>query len=617
MVDGDDLALVMELVEGRPLSEVIGEAAGPVPWERAWPLFEPLLGAVGHAHEHGVVHRDLKPENVVLDAAGRPRVIDFGIARDLDAAGTRTGTSMGTVEYMAPEQYTDATTVDRRADVYSLGMILYETLAGRLPWEASATQFEILEQKARKQLRSPSAFCPDIPPEVVAALSPALGSGPGGRPDSTAAFAVSLAEAGRRLVADVARPPEAAEDHPGGAPGIPSPGIPSPGIPSPGDPSDSRPVVLPGPVPGTARRDKPDVAPSAGGLSPHAAGPGAASVPVSDGSAQNRAGRRRAALVGGALTAVALVGGLLLLVLVLLVVIPGSPLRGSSDGSGAEEPVPAVVEEPVPAVLEEVPNPAGIDWVRIEGGTFQIGSDDGGTDEKNGPRITVPTFEMSRSEVTVGQYMRCVEAGESEGGCSAPHWDDGSCGVWDGSSWGDGVVPQSFRAPDQPIVCVTHDQARTFAHWAGGCVAGEYCRVRLPSESEWEFAARSRGQNRKYPWGDEIASCEYAVMDDGGYGCGEDRTWDVCRKSPGNTDEGLCDMSGNVSEWVEDCYESNYVNTPADGAAWDPVDCESRVLRNRSWATGHSQLLRATKRNSTYPSSRTLTLGFRLARPPS
>ena len=198
VVDGGNLALVMEFVDGRPMSDTIGEAVGPIPWGRAWPLFRKLLMAVGHAHGQEVVHRDIKPDNILITADGEPHVIDFGIAKDLDTSGTRTGTGMGTVEYMAPEQYTDAKAVDRRADIYSLGMILYEMLAGRLPWDADAPQFEILEQKARKQLMSPSVYCADIPPQIVAALSPALAAKPGERPATTAAFAGALDDATAR-----------------------------------------------------------------------------------------------------------------------------------------------------------------------------------------------------------------------------------------------------------------------------------------------------------------------------------------------------------------------------------------------------------------------------------
>ena len=198
VVDGGNLALVMDFIEGRSLNDQIGEAAGPIPWDGAWPLFRKILEAVGYAHDQGVVHRDIKPENILLTEDGEPHVIDFGIAKDLDDSGTRTGTGMGTVEYMAPEQYTDAKAVDRRADIYSLGMILYEMLAGRLPWDADAPQFQILEQKARKQLMSPTAYCREIPREVVSALSPCVSAHPAERPSSTRDLLESLAVASSR-----------------------------------------------------------------------------------------------------------------------------------------------------------------------------------------------------------------------------------------------------------------------------------------------------------------------------------------------------------------------------------------------------------------------------------
>ena len=201
VVDGGNLALVMDYVEGRSLNDQIGEAVGTIPWEKAWPVFQKLLEAVGYAHDQGVVHRDIKPENILVTSDGRPLVIDFGIAKDLDASRTRTGTGMGTVEYMAPEQYTDAKAVGPQADIYSLGMILYEMLAGRLPWDADAPQFRILEQKANRELRSPSAFCSDIPQEIVAALSPGLSADPTVRPPTTAVFAATLVGASTRAAA--------------------------------------------------------------------------------------------------------------------------------------------------------------------------------------------------------------------------------------------------------------------------------------------------------------------------------------------------------------------------------------------------------------------------------
>jgi serine/threonine protein kinase len=155
--------LVMDLAEGRPLSEVIGQETGPIPWDRAWPMFKQMLDAVAYAHEHKVVHRDLKPENVILSPEGQLKVLDFGIAKDMEGGKTKTGTGMGTVDYMAPEQYTDASKVDQRADIYALGMTLYEMLAGRLPWDPVATEFQVMTLKSKGDFPPPTAFYPHIP----------------------------------------------------------------------------------------------------------------------------------------------------------------------------------------------------------------------------------------------------------------------------------------------------------------------------------------------------------------------------------------------------------------------------------------------------------------------
>jgi len=242
---------------------------------------------------------------------------------------------------------------------------------------------------------------------------------------------------------------------------------------------------------------------------------------------------------------------------------------------------------------------AGIEWVRIPGGSFEMGSNDGGKDEKPVHTVRVGSFEMSKTEVTFGQYQACVDAGA----CSAPHVSDGTCSVKKGKSWYTGTLSEGFQGADQPVVCVDWEQARAFARWAGG---------RLPSEAEWEYAARSGGKSVKYPWGDQSASCSYAVMDDGGDGCGRDRTWSVCSKRAGDTEQGLCDMAGNVWEWVEDVYHSSYSGAPADGSPWTSGG-SNRVYRGGSWGLT-AWYVRVAPRLRDGPGYRSCNIGFRLAR---
>ncbi len=234
---------------------------------------------------------------------------------------------------------------------------------------------------------------------------------------------------------------------------------------------------------------------------------------------------------------------------------------------------------------------AGIEWVRIPGGTFQMGSTKE-DDEQPVHAVRVSSFELMKTEVTVGQYRLCVEAGA----CTAPDAYDPSAEWSTYCNWG-----QSGRE-DHPVNCVEWEQAQSFASWAGG---------RLPTESEWEYAARSGGESRTYPWGNESATCSRAVMNDGGGGCGQERTWPVCSKPAGNSTQGVCDLSGNVYEWVQDTYQDTYRGAPGDGTAWE--DGVWRVNRGGSWFDTAAEL-RASCRDEEDPSHRSFSMGFRLAR---
>ena len=126
--------LLMDLVDGANLRQVV--ATGRLSPAQTLALVPPLCAALQYAHDRGVVHRDIKPENILLDAAGHPRIVDFGLAklrRPGEDRNTRTGAVMGTPHYMAPEQVEEAKDVDHRADIYALGVVVYELLTGRLP----------------------------------------------------------------------------------------------------------------------------------------------------------------------------------------------------------------------------------------------------------------------------------------------------------------------------------------------------------------------------------------------------------------------------------------------------------------------------------------------------
>ncbi len=204
--DGADY-FTMELVRGRPLSEVLAEARSASPsgrmqgdaLRRSVEQLANIVEAVAAAHAHGVVHRDLKPSNVLIDDTGAPRVVDFGLARstepepDSGALQTGTGEILGTPAYMSPEQASaGGIPVGPAGDQYALGTILFEMLTGRLPFEGE-TAWAVIAAKAREEAVSrPGLWAPDVPPDLEAACLRALERDPGRRYPSTGALAEDL-----------------------------------------------------------------------------------------------------------------------------------------------------------------------------------------------------------------------------------------------------------------------------------------------------------------------------------------------------------------------------------------------------------------------------------------
>jgi alpha-tubulin suppressor-like RCC1 family protein/tRNA A-37 threonylcarbamoyl transferase component Bud32 len=161
------LALVMQMVPGRTLRELLNER-GPCTFERADRVLRDVAAALAHAHQRGIVHRDVKPENIFIDEnTGQALLSDFGVARSLEADSqlTATGTAIGTPAYMSPEQI-DGTELDGRSDLYSLGLVGWEMLTGRRPWEGEGLYSVIYKQK-REDLPPIDELRPDAPNRLV------------------------------------------------------------------------------------------------------------------------------------------------------------------------------------------------------------------------------------------------------------------------------------------------------------------------------------------------------------------------------------------------------------------------------------------------------------------
>jgi serine/threonine protein kinase/formylglycine-generating enzyme required for sulfatase activity len=185
------LFLVMDCVNGRPLSELLPDQS----LRATVAQVAQLARALHHAHERGIVHRDVKPANVLIDEAGRPRLVDFGVARDLnrDERLTMGGEVLGTCLYMAPEQVRGAGpgAVSPAVDTYALGCTLYQALCGHTPFE-SASKAEVMARILNEEATPPSAINPDTPPPLEAVVLKCLEGDSARRYASSAALAEDL-----------------------------------------------------------------------------------------------------------------------------------------------------------------------------------------------------------------------------------------------------------------------------------------------------------------------------------------------------------------------------------------------------------------------------------------
>ena len=238
------------------------------------------------------------------------------------------------------------------------------------------------------------------------------------------------------------------------------------------------------------------------------------------------------------------------------------------------------------------------EMVSIPGGTFRMGdlSGEGEDDERPVHSVTVPSFRMGKYEVAFDLWDACV----ADGGCGGYRPDD--------EGWGRG---------NWPVINVSWDDAQSFIDWLNDKTGGNF---RLPTEAEWEYAARA-GSTTKFHFGDSEAQlCRYAnhADDSTDYsnrnkscsdGVGE-RTAVVGRYLPNSF--GLHDVHGNVWEWVQDCWNDSYAGAPNDGRAWISGDCAMRVYRGGSWYNISGGATSAY-RNKDPRIDRYSHLGFRLA----
>jgi serine/threonine protein kinase len=212
--EGNTHFIAAEYLEGATLSQAMAAQRGPLPLPRIVNIINQLASALDFAHQRGLVHRDIKPSNAFVGADDHVTLMDFGIAKALQGGAqmTRTGTMVGTPEYMSPEQ-AEGRPIDQRSDNYSLGVMLYQLLTGRVPFQAE-TPTAVLLAHLTKAPQPPTLLNPSIPPAVEAVVMRSLAKRPEERFPTAGELARALAQAASGAPAPAYVPPTVIPGHP-------------------------------------------------------------------------------------------------------------------------------------------------------------------------------------------------------------------------------------------------------------------------------------------------------------------------------------------------------------------------------------------------------------------
>lgn len=592
----DTLYLVMRYVSGGTLHDLIRK--GPLNRTQVMRYLTQIGGALDYAHEQGVVHRDIKPKNVLLDRQGNPFLTDFGLAKFAAEQGiTVSGVGLiGTPHYMSPEQGRGQP-VDRRSDVYSLGVVLFEMLTGRIPFDADSAVGIVM-----KHISDPVPTLTDLNHDLPAGLNGVIQRALAKAPADRYASAHDLVEAAARAYAGL--PALADTPAPVLAPvnlHIPTPPNRSPSISTPlrGWMAVFTLVAM---MMGVGWWASINLAP----------------VPPT-----------RTATTSG------------------VVELTTTPTRTPAIAATLASPTPrSTTPAPSPVAASATApfaSPEEIIWLQdaarlvpVPAGEFWLGALDKDTaaaeNEKPAIALTLDGFWIDKTEITVAQFATFVQATgyrtDAESGCCGGRFASAGGIVFTGNSEGF-VGGANWRLPNGPgapsaetqpraaVVQVSWNDAQAYCQWVGR---------RLPTEEEWDKAARGP-DGQIYPWGDAFdpASDKTARTNFCDRNCGadwRDTTFNdgatrgavaVGVYAPGGSPFGALEMSGNVQEWVDGLYSPlGYFAYLLPQPTTTPTTDTVRAVRGGSWVDTANRV-RAGARTGLTPDARTNYTGFRCA----
>ncbi len=521
--EGSGQFLVMEYIPGDDLLKILEEEGVAFSQGEVLEWANQLLAALEYLHRQQppIIHRDIKPSNIKLTEDNQVVLLDFGLAKGAAWQMSRltTGSSVfGYTPSYAPIEQIKGIGTDPRSDLYSLGATLYHLITGETPVDA-LTRVTDLADGQPDPLRSANEINPQVAPAVAEALTRAMSLNRERRWASAAQMREALRQASHAS-AEVSEP----VTHRREPERQPQPSVPDTIVAQPSEPYVSWSVTA----------DEPDTRRAEAAQS--GSGPLAETVPISPPSTSPKPEvvRRRWPIVAG-ISAV---------VLIAVVIAISLALKAGSN---------AVESENQKAYTETV-NRVGIEMVRVPAGKFTMGSpaSEEGHDDDESPQheVSISSFYMSKYEVTQLQWRAVAQLPKVR--IDLPS------------------NPSNFKGDDLPVEQVSWEEAVEFCARLSQATGKSY---RLPTEAEWEYAARAMTTG---PYAGSLDSMAWYASNSG------QTTHPVGTKQPNGF--GLYDMHGNVWEWCNDWYSENYYFQSPSADPTGPAPGSHRVIRGGGWA---------------------------------
>ncbi len=624
--------LVMEFVEGESLHDLLTRE-GKLPPEKAVELMSAICAGIGVAHKQGIVHRDLKPLNIMIvkdkkNMSEAVKILDFGLAKNKSGEllgsfiQAQTTGLMGSPYYMAPEQWADDEP-DAHADIYSLAVMFFQMLTGDVPFKGSSIP-AIMKKHLTDPPPSFAKLGLSLSPQLEAAIHHALEKSPQKRTESVEVFIEELRNAigftsmsigaisGMNMPVSslqiLTNPPrskifldnvavgESQGDGWLALEGLQS-GIHQLRVRHDGFQDWEGEVVCDGKLQQVVTKLEKEAIPiPKPEVDENTQSPGFAATQGTQGELQrtvqqswqtaNQAQEIRTepkkSLLSPLTLAITGIAGLLLLTFLGV-----SAAYFAGFFSGSSNINDAKTATPTPGISPAADTSFKAEMIPIPGGKFMMGRNDGLDDQKPEHEVTVKSFWMDKTEVTNAEYFQFVK--ETNYNPTPSNWERG----------------EPFeRDAKIPVRLVSFRDAQAFAEWRS---KRDQVTYRLPTEEEWEYAARNGSENNLYPWGDEYKE-DCAVLDQ------PTTEPKIVGSNPcSNNKWGVSDLIGNVFEWTS---SDPYLYPGSDGKV-EKLSEPHKMIRGGSGyqkSTG-DKAITATFRAPAKASTRDATLGFRLVRP--